>query len=170
MKLITFITAFILTSCGSLDLAKNKQTIQEKIEVIDSEADTIEEKFPKAKPHTDKIKEATPIIREASNEQQAEVIRLRDLVQELQKKETARFKWIVCLGLFGFGGVCAYFGITKLATKFTILGFSMLGGSISVFYYWSYIEKYSIPVLIIYGIVTGTMSLREKDDARIAHK
>jgi hypothetical protein len=168
MKWITFITVFLLAGCCSRNSSvENHKGIDEQTIIIDNESTTIENKFPDAKPHTDKIKKATPIIREASYEQQEEIQRLERLCEELQKKETTRFKWVVCLALFGFGGISCYFGITKLASKFTALGLSMLGGSISLFYYWSYIERFAIPILILYGIVTGTMGLREKDEKRI---
>jgi hypothetical protein len=163
------LTILLLASCQSREVAgdQNATTIATQSGLIDGEANTIMAKFPKAKPHTDKIKESTPIIREANDAQQEKIIRLSNLVQELQAKETTRFKWVVCIGLFIFGGISAYFGINKLGSKFTTLGLSMAGGSVSLFYYWEYVEKYSIPALIVYAIITGIMARKEKDDIAI---
>ena len=89
--------------------------------------------------------------------------RLQEENSKLKEKDSRRFRWFICSILFGCGVICCYIGINKFGSKFTTLGASMLGGAISAFYYWSWIEKFFLPIIILFIIITLVMARRDKD-------
>ncbi len=163
------LTILLLASCQSREVAgdQNATTIATQAGLIDGEANTIEAKFPKAKPHTDKIKESTPIIREANDAQQEEIIRLRAMVKKLQEKQNSIFKWFICGGLAIFGSITLYFSTASGGNGRTILGATFCGLSISFWNYYDIVANWGVPALIFSGVLAYVFYFKDKDDERI---
>lgn len=174
MRLTVIVLLLISCQHGQGINTANHGNIDKASKVIDVKANDIEKQFPEAKPHTDKIKEQTPIIRTANDEQQQIIQELTiknkeqaEYIEELKKKEDSIFKLIFCGGLAVLGGLGFYFGSNGGGTMRTVLGASLLASVPCAYRYYDFIADYLVPIFAVVGVVVYTLVQRDKDIERV---